>query len=92
MIEIYNPKTGKNEKHQHVWVQTSISKSKEQIFDDKRSASVVEQSKDANQKTLAAARQRALSFISMSADETFFKVPERVLSHFAVYKDTCPRL
>ncbi|CAK9039024.1 unnamed protein product [Durusdinium trenchii] len=38
MIEIYNPKTGKNEKHQHVWVQTSISKSKEQIFDDKRSA------------------------------------------------------
>ena len=35
---------------------------------------VIEQSKDANSKAALAAKQRTLSFLTMSADETFFKV------------------
>lgn len=73
MIEIYNAKTGRTEKVQHVWVQTAISKHKEHIHDDKRSAAVVEQQNDANSKTALAAKQRVLSFLTMSADDNFFK-------------------
>lgn len=70
---MYNAKIGKFEKHQHVYVQMGIEKRKEQIHDEKRSSSCVEQSKSATAQTFNAGRQRAISFLSMSADETFFK-------------------
>ena len=73
MIDIYDAKIGRVERVQHVYVQVEIKKSKEFIHDDKRSASVVEQSKEANTKAALAAKQRTLSFLTMSADETFFK-------------------
>lgn len=74
MIEVYDAKTGRMEKLQHVWVQTDVSKKKEHILDSKRSAIVQEQAQEANAKSVLAAKQRALSFFTMSADDNHFKV------------------